>query len=367
MSVTARGAELIYGRARDVAGLIRRAPSRHTPSFPASFPLLVYLLGIWGYGQARPEVIRACRQGQAMLRWLWEGCCRAAVSYRCGKHPLDAQIPSHGRKSQPASSIAAVLQVPGHPASGARLVCAGGAGGAHLSVSPPPSPGTYPTWDHTPCILNTGGKRGWGPASPGLVPEEQEVAWGWWGGCWIHPEMQRAGGVLGTNPICLPCSCSTQLTSARPTCAGEPQRGCGSCQGLWRAAGCPRIPPSLSQILPCFQHEEAAGPNRSLEQRVQDLEQRYSEASTLQHIQATLLYDMQAQINNVSVLTDWVWRNPTCLGPADIRLQEEMQRPGDGEMLGWEKRVSILFACSLVSASLLSRGSSEQWNVFCAT
>jgi len=88
-------------------------------------------------------------------------------------------------------------------------------------------------------------------------------------------------------------------------------------------------------VYPYLQHEEAAGRNHSLEQRVQDLEQRYSEASTLQHIQATLLYDMQAQINNVSVLTDWVWRNPTCLNPAEMRLQEEMERPGDGEVLGW--------------------------------
>lgn len=114
MSVTARGAELIYGRARDITGLIGSAPRRHTPWFPASFPLLVYLLGIWGYGQAHPEVIWACWQGQAMLKWFWEGCCRAAVSYRGRKHPLDAQIPSHGRKSQPESSITAVLQVFGH-------------------------------------------------------------------------------------------------------------------------------------------------------------------------------------------------------------------------------------------------------------
>ncbi|PKU32641.1 angiopoietin-related protein 7-like [Limosa lapponica baueri] len=84
-----------------------------------------------------------------------------------------------------------------------------------------------------------------------------------------------------------------------------------------------------------LQHEEAAGRNHSLAQRVQDLEHRYSEASTLQHIQATLLYDMQAQINNISVLTDWAWRNPTCLGPAEMRLQEEMHHPGDaGELLG---------------------------------
>ncbi|KAM9382247.1 angiopoietin-related protein 7-like [Phaethornis superciliosus] len=76
-----------------------------------------------------------------------------------------------------------------------------------------------------------------------------------------------------------------------------------------------------------LQQEEAAGRNHSLTQRVEDLEHRYSEASTLQHIQATLLYDMQAQINNISVLADWAWRNPPCLGPAEMRLQEEMQQP----------------------------------------
>nr|XP_025957791.1 angiopoietin-related protein 7-like [Dromaius novaehollandiae] len=76
-----------------------------------------------------------------------------------------------------------------------------------------------------------------------------------------------------------------------------------------------------------LQHEEAVSRNRSVEQRVQDLEQRYSEASTLQHIQATLLYDMQAQINNISALTDWTRRVPGCLGPAEMRLQEEMHHP----------------------------------------
>lgn len=83
---------------------------------------------------------------------------------------------------------------------------------------------------------------------------------------------------------------------------------------------------------------------------MQDLEHRYSEASTLQHIQATLLYDMQAQINNISVLTDWAWRNPTCLGPAEMRLQEEMHHPGDGELLGLAGR-----GCFALTSSL-SRG-----------
>ncbi|XP_051631446.1 fibrinogen-like protein 1 [Manacus candei] len=70
------------------------------------------------------------------------------------------------------------------------------------------------------------------------------------------------------------------------------------------------------------QHEESAGRNRSLIQRVQDLEQRQGESSTLQHIQATLLYDIQAQINNISALADWAWRNPNCAGPAGMQHPE---------------------------------------------
>lgn len=122
---------------------------------------------------------------------------------------------------------------------------------------------------------------------------------------------------------------STPLPACSPTCPS-----------LWGPVAMPPArhwSPGISPISPfflCPQHEEAAGRNHSLAQRVQDLEHRYSEASTLQHIQATLLYDMQAQINNISVLTDWAWRNPTCLGPAEMRLQEEMHHPGDGELLG---------------------------------
>nr|XP_038033254.1 fibrinogen-like protein 1 [Anas platyrhynchos] len=143
----------------------------------------------------------------------------------------------------------------------------------------------------------------------------------WLWGCWIHPTTSWRGFGNKSHLGTIPAAPSSPLHV--PPVMENPKEVVGPARGL---RGAPKSP-LLSQILPCFQHEEAAGPNRSLEQRVQDLEQRSSEASTLQHIQATLLYDMQAQINNVSVLTDWVWRNPTCLGPADIRLQEEMHRP----------------------------------------
>ncbi|XP_057243716.1 ficolin-3 [Malurus melanocephalus] len=77
-----------------------------------------------------------------------------------------------------------------------------------------------------------------------------------------------------------------------------------------------------------IQHEEAAGLNRSLQQRVQELELRSGESSTLQHIQATLLYDIQAQLNNISALADWAWRNPGCAPAADIA--QHLQHPGGG-------------------------------------
>ncbi|XP_030410221.1 angiopoietin-related protein 7-like [Gopherus evgoodei] len=76
-----------------------------------------------------------------------------------------------------------------------------------------------------------------------------------------------------------------------------------------------------------LQHEEKNSRNSTVEQRVQELEQHYNEASTLQHIQATLLYDMQAQIHNISLLTEWVRRNPGCLVPAEMRSLQEMHHP----------------------------------------
>ncbi|KAM6323541.1 LOW QUALITY PROTEIN: techylectin-5B-like [Aegotheles albertisi] len=75
-----------------------------------------------------------------------------------------------------------------------------------------------------------------------------------------------------------------------------------------------------------LQHEMSSW-NHSLTQRLQDLEHGDSEARALQHIQATLLYDMQAQIDNISNLADWAWPNPPCLRPAEMRLQEEMHHP----------------------------------------
>ncbi|XP_050184091.1 angiopoietin-4-like [Myiozetetes cayanensis] len=73
-----------------------------------------------------------------------------------------------------------------------------------------------------------------------------------------------------------------------------------------------------------MQQEEARGGNQSVVRRLQELEQRHGESSALQHIQATLLYDIQAQLNNLSALAEWAWGNHACAGPAEMRLHEEM-------------------------------------------
>ncbi|XP_053139562.1 angiopoietin-related protein 7-like [Hemicordylus capensis] len=80
-----------------------------------------------------------------------------------------------------------------------------------------------------------------------------------------------------------------------------------------------------------LQHEEKASRNSTVEQRVQDLEQRYHEANSLQHLQATLLYDMQAQVHNISLLMEWVRHNPGCLGPTEMRIQQEMHHHPDAK------------------------------------
>ncbi|KAG9336301.1 hypothetical protein JZ751_002648, partial [Albula glossodonta] len=62
-----------------------------------------------------------------------------------------------------------------------------------------------------------------------------------------------------------------------------------------------------------LQSEEKNGLNSSLEHRFHVLEQHYAEANTLLHIHGSLIYDMQSQIRNLSVLVEKVRRNPGCM------------------------------------------------------
>ncbi|XP_076129255.1 fibrinogen-like protein 1 [Alosa pseudoharengus] len=61
------------------------------------------------------------------------------------------------------------------------------------------------------------------------------------------------------------------------------------------------------------QSEERNRVNSSLEQRVHELEEHYAEASTLLHLQGSLLYDLQAQMGNLSLQVEKVRRNPGCM------------------------------------------------------
>lgn len=61
------------------------------------------------------------------------------------------------------------------------------------------------------------------------------------------------------------------------------------------------------------QSEEKNRNNSSIEQRLHELEDHYAEATTLLHIQGSLIYDLQAQIQNLSLLVEKVRRNPGCM------------------------------------------------------
>ncbi|XP_014061174.1 angiopoietin-related protein 7 [Salmo salar] len=62
-----------------------------------------------------------------------------------------------------------------------------------------------------------------------------------------------------------------------------------------------------------LQSEEKTRINSSLEHRFHELETHYAEATTLVHLQGTLIYDLQAQIHNLSRLVESVRRNPGCM------------------------------------------------------
>ncbi|KAL0967819.1 hypothetical protein UPYG_G00257530 [Umbra pygmaea] len=62
-----------------------------------------------------------------------------------------------------------------------------------------------------------------------------------------------------------------------------------------------------------LQSEEKNRMNSSLEHRFHELETHYAEANTLVHLQGTLIFDLQAQIHNLSRLVESARRNPGCM------------------------------------------------------
>lgn len=69
----------------------------------------------------------------------------------------------------------------------------------------------------------------------------------------------------------------------------------------------------LNVISLCWQSEEKYGVNSSLEHRFHTLQQIHEEANALLHIHGTLIYEMQTQIRNLTMIVDRVRRNPGCM------------------------------------------------------
>ncbi|KAM4633428.1 angiopoietin-related protein 7 [Polymixia lowei] len=62
-----------------------------------------------------------------------------------------------------------------------------------------------------------------------------------------------------------------------------------------------------------LQSEDKTHVNGTSEQRFHELEVHYAEATTLLHLQGTLILDLQNQVHNLSVLVDRVKRSPGCM------------------------------------------------------
>ncbi|KAM8831822.1 techylectin-5B isoform 2-T5 [Spinachia spinachia] len=62
-----------------------------------------------------------------------------------------------------------------------------------------------------------------------------------------------------------------------------------------------------------LQSEERNHLNTSLEQRLFELEHHYAEATTLMHLQSTLILDLQNHLHNLTALVDNVKKSPGCL------------------------------------------------------
>ncbi|XP_038583466.1 angiopoietin-related protein 1 [Micropterus salmoides] len=81
-----------------------------------------------------------------------------------------------------------------------------------------------------------------------------------------------------------------------------------------------------------LQSEERNHLNISLEQRFHEMEAHYVEATTLLHLQGTLILDLQNQLHNLTLLVDRVKRSPGCLinivRPNPLMSAQEALHPG---------------------------------------
>lgn len=67
----------------------------------------------------------------------------------------------------------------------------------------------------------------------------------------------------------------------------------------------------ISACLSC-QSEQSAGLNSTFDQRLRSLEARHAEADTLLHVHASLLFELQTQLRNLSATVQRLSRNAGC-------------------------------------------------------
>ena len=80
------------------------------------------------------------------------------------------------------------------------------------------------------------------------------------------------------------------------------------------------------------QHQDRTGWNSSLEHRFHALEESYMEATALLQVHGSLIYDMQRQVHNLSMVVERVRRNPGCMiniiRTSPLLSNHEMLHPG---------------------------------------
>lgn len=99
-------------------------------------------------------------------------------------------------------------------------------------------------------------------------------------------------------------------------------------------------PPSLS-----CQSEQSAGLNSTFDQRLRSLEARHAEADTLLHVHASLLFELQTQLRNLSATVQRLSRNAGCTinvvkTPAVLGMRDILP-PGGGMVGGLKGGVQV--------------------------
>ncbi|XP_056283869.1 uncharacterized protein LOC130202390 [Pseudoliparis swirei] len=120
---------------------------------------------------------------------------------------------------------------------------------------------------------------------------------------------------------------------------------------------CSAREPIYKHRLSAAQSEERNPSNTSLESRFHELEHHYTEATTLLHLQGTLILDLQNHLHNLTLLVDEFKRSPGCL--TNILHANPL-------MSAQEARHSEhVRNCPIDCASIYYNGARSQWSDVC--